>query len=46
MCCLLMSTEDVCSESPEVGDTSGVNEESAPVRITNDFGPIFLGVPL
>ena len=37
-----MSIEDVCNESPEVGDTSGVNEESAPMAITNDFGPVFL----
>lgn len=35
MCCLLMSIENVRNESPEVGDTSGVSEESAPVRITN-----------
>jgi hypothetical protein len=41
-----MSIEDVCNESPEVGDTSGINEESAPVWKTNDFGPVFLGVPL
>jgi hypothetical protein len=36
-----MSVEDICNESPEVGDTSGINEESAPVRITNDFGLYF-----
>lgn len=46
MCCPLMSIEGVCNESPELGDTSGVNEESAPVPITNDSGPVFLGVPL
>ena len=46
MCYLLLSTEIVCNESPEVGDTSGVNEESAPVPVTNDFGPVFLGIPL
>jgi hypothetical protein len=45
MCCLLMNIEGVCSESPEVGDTHGVNE-STPVSITHDFGPVFLGVPL
>jgi len=46
MCCLLISIEDVCNESPEVGDTGGVNEQSAPMWVTNDFGPVFLGVPL
>jgi hypothetical protein len=41
-----MSNEVVCNESPEVGETSEVNEEGAPVPITNDFGPVLLSVPL
>jgi hypothetical protein len=39
-----MSTDDLCNHRSEVMDTSEVNEESAPVPTTNDFGLILLVV--
>jgi hypothetical protein len=46
MCCDLMSNEDVHNESPEVANTSEVNEKSGPVPQTNDDGLVFVGSPL
>lgn len=43
MCCDLMSTEDLCNESPGVENASEVNEECAFVPTTDDFIFIFLG---
>jgi hypothetical protein len=40
MCSHLMSFEDLCNESPEVVDTSEVNEVTAHVPATDDGGVI------
>jgi len=46
MCCGLISAVDLFNDSPEVEDSSEVNEEGALVPTTNNFRLIILSSPL
>jgi len=46
MCCGLISTVDLCNDSPEVEDSSEVNKEGVIVPTTNNFRIIILSSPL
>jgi hypothetical protein len=43
ICCDLMRIADLYNDSPDVEDTSGINEESVSVTTTNDVGLACLG---
>jgi len=43
MCYDLISIEDLYNDSPDVEDTSDINEESVSVPTTNDIGLACLG---
>jgi hypothetical protein len=46
MCCGLVSTLDLCNDSPEVEESSEVSEEGTLVPTTNNFRLIILSSPL